>query len=821
MIKKVLISIFIVLLLAISGLVAYSYYNKDKIINLFITEANKSLNTPIDVGSIDFTLLRNFPHLSISMFEVSIMESSGNQKSKLGNAEKLYFNFNIWDLLTGKYTVDEMEVVGGQFDLKRFEDGTVNYKVISAPAESSSKGGLEFNISSIKLKDVQLSYWMEKGMQYYQFSAIQLKSGLQSNQGEHELDFKGDILLDSISTEALSFGERELFVDGSLSIEDNNSMFVIHPSLARLEESDFSVEGFVGPGSFDLLINSDRASLVSITALLPEVNQKQISRYRSKGTILLKSRIRQEEGKGIGMELDFAAREASIYYPEYDRSLDKLQLEGKYVIKDVSKPEGASLVLNPLKGELEGKPFSGFLELGNFSKYPIRTHIEAEVDLGDLLEFYPVSSISNPGGELSLDIDMEGDLKGSEQNVLKASGEVDLRNVAFQWSNSPAPFKNLNGNFIFNNEDIAISDFSGEWGNSDFMINGFLKNVLQKIADPKTRINVEADLNSKYIDLDELLAIEQKDQKDTAFQFTIPSEIGLSFKCRVDRLNIGRFKSRNNYGNLKVSKQIARLSNVSFNVAGGKVDLDAEIDARHPDSVFVYSETAYDHIEVDSIFYIFNNFNQDFLEDRHLKGQVYANVTSSLDFDRYLNLNVNSFLTETSFSIRNGELNNFEPMQKLSRYLGGQPLDHLMFSDLENRIVIEEQTVYLPEMEVRSNVTNISIKGTHTFDQKINYSIKVPLNRNIKPDKDEAFGAIENDGTGRAMLFLTIKGTTEDYKIAYDTKSVRKKIIQDIKKEGQELKEVFKNKGKVEEKTVELEEEEYFDFEEDSTSNEK
>ena len=84
-----------------------------------------------------------------------------------------------------------------------------------------------------------------------------------------------------------------------------------------------------------------------------------------------------------------------------------------------------------------------------------------------------------------------------------------------------------------------------------------------------------------------------------------------------------------------------------------------------------------------------------------------------------------------------------------------------------------------------------------------------------KIDKDEAFGAIKDDGTGMPKLFLTIRGTTSDYKIAYDKKAVGQKIKKDFKKEGQELKDVFRNKGQKEE-TVELEEEDYFDFEEDS-----
>jgi hypothetical protein len=55
-------------------------------------------------------------------------------------------------------------------------------------------------------------------------------------------------------------------------------------------------------------------------------------------------------------------------------------------------------------------------------------------------------------------------------------------------------------------------------------------------------------------------------------------------------------------------------------------------------------------------------------------------------------------------------------------------------------------------------------------------------------------------------------GTTDDYKIIYDTESVKKKIASDLKKEVKELKDAFKNKGTKEKKELELEEEEYFDW---------
>ena len=56
-------------------------------------------------------------------------------------------------------------------------------------------------------------------------------------------------------------------------------------------------------------------------------------------------------------------------------------------------------------------------------------------------------------------------------------------------------------------------------------------------------------------------------------------------------------------------------------------------------------------------------------------------------------------------------------------------------------------------------------------------------------------------------------GTTDNYKVMYDTEAVKKKIITDLKNEVKELKDAFKNKGTQQKKELELEEDEYFDWE--------
>ena len=224
-----------------------------------------------------------------------------------------------------------------------------------------------------------------------------------------------------------------------------------------------------------------------------------------------------------------------------------------------------------------------------------------------------------------------------------------------------------------------------------------------------------------------------------------------------------------------------------------------------------------DHLRADSLFYVFENFGQDFIMDRHLKGDLIGEITSELFFDRSLNPLADLMQAEIKMTVRNGQLINFEPMQKLSAFVARRELANLQFAELTNNFWIQNRTVYIPEMEIRTNTSNLSslsFSGMHTFDHAMDYKLRIPiLGNQRRQEKDEEFGPVAASNSGSANLFLTVKGNVDNYKFAFDKERVKEKIAQDLKQEKRELRGIFKGnkKKQQEEKKVELEEE-YFDF---------
>jgi hypothetical protein len=148
-------------------------------------------------------------------------------------------------------------------------------------------------------------------------------------------------------------------------------------------------------------------------------------------------------------------------------------------------------------------------------------------------------------------------------------------------------------------------------------------------------------------------------------------------------------------------------------------------------------------------------------------------------------------------------------MMKLSKFVEEESLAQMRFSRMTNNIRIENEIIYLPEMEIRSNVSNILVKGQHSFDKSIDYRLQVPLKNFIRLTRRKDFEQSARQGMN---LMLKITGTTSDYAVSYDGEALKESIKNDILDEGQEWKNL-KNKNQSEE-APEFEDE-YFDFEED------
>lgn len=817
-----------ILISLISGLLLFAlvgvlvYKNQDKLVQLFIEEVNKKIDTPVEVGEVELTLLDKFPQLAFKFSKVKVKESLPGSNNPLAVLENIYCTFGLWQLITGNYNIDHFYLENGSINLKKLANGDINYQFLKNNTQNRSgqkKVNLQFE--NIDFRQVKFHYLDESNDVFLQAMVEDMTSKLNITGELYHIQSAGALTLESLLVKQEEYANNRPVKLTSNLIYNNEikHLKVIGAQVALLDALyDIAGEIDIENSNIDLAVNSGQTNIESLVSLLPERLTSAYKVYRSKGKIRMNTNLQGSFSNGAVplVQITFDCDQATFYHPEFNKSVKDVSLKGSFTNGELKEASTSQLILQQVSGKFEGKPFSGAINIKDFNRYLVDLQLKADLEVNSFLKFYPVKAIHNASGRIVADIDFYGYIRdinsAKDLRYTRSKGEMNLQQLNFDLAEFNLPFRQFNGNFIFKNDALAISNFSGEVGQSDFLLNGMFKNVMAYLFLKYQPILIEADLESDFINLNELLSGQQvapSSSGSPGYQFNISKRLNVEFNCKINRLILQRFEGREISGDLQLKKQKATSKNLKLATMGGHLTMNGYLDAKNP-VIEAYTTTRLHDIHVDSAFYVFKDFNQNFLKSHHLKGQLFAEVKTYLEMDHQLRLNTPKLISNIEMTIKNGELNNFEPMLKLSRYVDKERLNNLRFSDLKNEILVHDRQVFLPKMEVGTNITQLEVNGTHTFDQKIDYRVKIPVKK--YEVQETKFGPVEEDETGNLNMFLKIEGTTDDYRIVYDTQSWKKNFDQNLKKEGQELKQIFKTKGREEKKTKELNEEEVFEW---------
>jgi hypothetical protein len=225
------------------------------------------------------------------------------------------------------------------------------------------------------------------------------------------------------------------------------------------------------------------------------------------------------------------------------------------------------------------------------------------------------------------------------------------------------------------------------------------------------------------------------------------------------------------------------------------VNLKGDINATRSDSILISCSAKIKGLDVRELFYEMENFQQNTLTDKNLRGRTDVDLQFASRWSSDLTINPARVVVDGNIKIFNGELIDFSPVLSLSRFVKLSELQHIRFSTMENNIQIHDRKIFIPSMEIKSSALNLTASGTHTFNNMVDYSVKLLLSdvlgKKVKEQNSE-FGIVEDDGLGKSSLFLRMSGPADNPKFAYDKKAVMKKIQTDIASEKQSLKDIFK-----------------------------
>jgi hypothetical protein len=796
--KIVLITLSIIVGLVATAIIAARIL-EPAIKKAVVEQINQQLSVPISVGEIEFSLIKKFPFASLEFQDVVTAGSKlDGVTENLLEAKKLFLLFNIFDAFSDDLKLKQINIESAKLNMYSRHDGRDNFSIFKDKSNDTSHFNVQ--LEAVKLIDVNFHLVQLEGTREYKINTkeLLLKGAFSNN--NYDLKINGSIFSEQFDVNKINYLKgKELVVDASINIDSKKKSYTFKKSTIAIAENKFLVDGYfqnnLNSVYSNITIVGEESNFKSLLSLIPGVYLKKLDEYKYAGDVIFSLRILGESSETLipTISINFSAANASISPKSSNYSLSNIRLKGTYINRISTKNPVELLQINDLTAMLENQKLSANLRVENFNNPYINLKLKSNINLEVLKSFYIPDTIETITGNLFVDANIQGNTK--DKNSWVSYGSLVADNVNFKLKNKEIDFHDFNGKFELEAGNLSVSNFTGNIAGSDFKINGKFDNVYQFLLTRDAVIRGEASINSRNIDFNELLEDKSKtNTTDTTYRLDFSPRIDLSITVNAGIISFRKFQAWQLKGKVELQDKVLKASKLSFKACEGTIVLDGRIDANPTNDLIITCDAQTNNINIQQLFADLGNFGQTILVDKNVKGNLNSSTQFSSVWTKSLNCDFDKVVAVSDLTINNGELNNFEPMKALSKYLKGSDLNSIKFSTLHNIINIKNQQIYFPTMQIKSSVLDLTASGTHSFNNQIDYKLQLLLSdligNKIKKNNTE-FGVIEDDGLGKMKIFLSMKGLASNPKITYDKKAVEEKISKDIAIEKQTIKDLL------------------------------
>jgi hypothetical protein len=778
------------LLIVILGLACFLWANKQELKQQLLAQINKSLHTQITIQRIGIDFYHNFPQIGLDLQDVKVTDAF-NTPQELLAAGHIYIGFNIWDILNKNYRIRKLNIDSGSVHLLITKTGKANYMIHKA--DSTSKNETFIYLESVTLKNMLAVYDDRNHKQYDKALINQMNCELKAEENQFQLICKGNMDAHELRSGKIAWiKDKEITVDLGFNYMYSKSELVFKNSSIQIEKLPLHLIGKINNQNtytdIDIGFKASQTNIQSLLGLVP-FKLKLTEEWKSEGVTYFEGSIKGKlsDKKNPDVHIAFSVENGRLNNEQKNIALNHVACNG---IFKYSNGDGL-LQLQPFSFKMSKSDFNGSLKLTSFNDLMVEASVNCHAEGTDLIKLTGKEILKNADGYVDANLSCRGRYKDLTNNAAKAESagqiRIALKNLSFQ--NREENIEKLDAELQLNGTNLLIKRLQATLYQSDVEISGELKQVYAYLFDKK-ELMANIEYHSGYIDLAKFYVPTASASKPLTF----PQRIRLKADIKIDELDYNLFKAKQIVAGLIWEDAHITVNDISVQTMNGNIKGNLQVFSAADGRLMLSTKTNLSEVNITEVFRQCNNFSQTEIVDKNLKGLLNCEAEIISVWSQSGACDLDKLYVLADVELKNGEIIHYEPLQKLSRFANVDDLRNLKFASLRNKIEIRDQTIFIPEMEILSNAMNITLAGSHTFNNYLDYRLKIKLSELLKkkrkPSENE-FGEEDENGKGLS-LFLTMKGPVNDLNIAYDKIGVKEKIKQDLHKEKENITDVLK-----------------------------
>ncbi len=808
LVKKLAIWLVILLgVLFLSSVIVAAFF-EDEIGKKFVLEVNKKLDAKLTVENFNLSLLSNFPNAAGNLQGVVLEDK---REGNLLEAEKVSFRFGLMSLFGSEIKVKSVVISDGALFLHKDRRGNVNYDILKKTEKTEKTKpqtqGLGISLEEAKFVDVQLIYSDELERQDIK---LLLKNAVLSGQfsdNKFSLSSFAQIQSEFIDLEDGRYlAGKDLVYDAKIKVDLGNKRYEFEDVDFGIESNVFKIDGTIhtkGENThYNLTINGKEGNLESMIELLPEEYLSYFGGFKSKGTFRFSGSIKglKNANSNPRIEATFGLKNGKISGGKLDSALKDVTFTARFTNGKERSSRTSEFSISDFKGYFKRELIELKLKVNNLGDPKIDFSLDGAVPLASAYGLLNQPSITGGSGDIEFkNLYLKGRFKDmlsmSRISRVTSGGAIEFDDAGLTINNENIIFDK--GELSIKDNSLLVNDIKIEGAGSEVYLDGKFLNIIpvlfaDSLNTKRAQLQFQATLDAPMVDFDRIVSMTKLQVSESQVEKTVYDSMRVAhsqklerftkllkgtFQAKIDEYNYNLIEGADFSGSFNFENNEMKIKGYTHAMDGG-FNIDGK--AYFTGAPYVKAKVICQEIDVREFFRQCENFGQDFLLSKNVNGELEANLTVNVYWDEEGKYQNEKLRVLGDVRIHNGELIGFKMLYEFSDYIKIKDLRHIKFTNMRNWLEIRNERVYIPVMFIQSNAMNLTVSGEHSFDNDIDYNLKVnagqvfaskfkKYNPNKRPQPAKKKGWFN--------LYYRIYGNTSNFEFGSDKRTVKKRFI--------------------------------------------
>lgn len=399
--------------------------------------------------------------------------------------------------------------------------------------------------------------------------------------------------------------------------------------------------------------------------------------------------------------------------------------------------------LDPFKFDFEGNPVFVNADLQNFEDLLYKVRAKGVLNVGRIYKVFAKKGLDVSGlimANLSLNGRQSYATTG-QYSKLDNRGNLILKNIKATTEYLPKSFYIKEGNFEFENEKMWFRKFFATYGKSDFALNGHLINTINYFIERKGTLHGQFVLNSRYILIDEFMALKNGDNTDKSIEVEyakvenpkssgvviIPKNLDVSLGVNARKVEFKGLGLNNVRGLASVNKGEVYLKNTSFDIIGSRMKIDARYQDESPLTANYDVALNVLDFDVQRAYKEIDMVREMATAAKDVKGIVSIDYKLKGDFDKNMMPIYPSLEGGGVVNLRDVEVKNLKMLSAVGDNIGAKAFDNPDMKGVNIETHIKNNLIHVDKFTFKVSILRPTVSGTTSFNGLLDLRIRVGI----------------------------------------------------------------------------------------------